>query len=295
MGALEDIEQAVRDVAERAGPAVVGIGGRRGQGATGVVVASGQVLTNAHNAYGERVTVTFADGRQATAEVTGSDIDGDVALLAVDTGDVAPPSWADEVPGIGAVVVALANPGGRGLRATVGTVSATGRPFAGPRGRRIAGSIEHTAPLAHGSSGGPLLDRAGHLVGMNTHRLRGGFYLALPADTRLREQVDGLARGDTPRRRRLGVALAPAHVARRLRTAVGLDERDGLLVRGVEEGSPAERAGLRQGDLLVTAGGRALTTADVLHEVLDELAEGGPVTLVVLRGTEELTVEVPLE
>ena len=112
----------------------------------------------------------------------------------------------------GAPILALANPGGRGLRTTFGLVSATGRGFRGPRGRRVAGSIEHTAPLPRGSSGGPLVDPGGNLLGLNAVRRDGGFILALPADAALRRRVDELARGEAVERPRLGVALAPPRV-----------------------------------------------------------------------------------
>jgi len=193
--------------------------------------------------------------------------------------------------GVGAAVFAVANPGGQ-LRVTFGLVSAVGRAFRGPRGRRIAGSIEHTAPLPRGSSGGPVVDAAGNLLGLNTNRLGDGFYLALPADAELRRRLEALGRGESPARPRLGVGIAPARVARQLRRAVGLPERDGLLVRVVEEGGPADRAGLRTGDLLVEAGGRAVTDADELYEALDQIGEDQTLELRVLRGTEELTVTV---
>jgi len=147
---------------------------------------------------------------------------------------------AGEALVLGTPVVAMSNPGGRGLRATVGFVSSTGRPFRGPRGHRIEGSVEHTAPLPAGSSGGPLLDLDGRLVGLNTHRLGEGFYLALPATAAFQARARALAAGESPRGRRLGVGLAPVPVARRLRRAVGLPDAEGLLVRLVEEGSPAE-------------------------------------------------------
>ena len=107
------------------------------------------------------------------------------------------------------------------------------------------GSVEHTAPLAPGSSGGALLDAPGRLLGINTNRLGEGFYLALPADDALRDRIDALGRGESTERPRLGIAVAPQHVARRLRRSVGLPERDGLLVRGVEDGSPAAAAGIQ--------------------------------------------------
>lgn len=292
MDALQQIEDVVRRVAEGAGPAVVGVGPRAGSGSTGVVVADGRVLTNAHNTGGREIVVTFADGRSAPADVAAVDVDGDLAVLTADTAGAPAIAWSPDDTSVGTAVVALANPGGRGLRATIGFVSATGRAFTGPRGRRITGSIEHTAPLAHGSSGGALLDRQGRLVGLNTNRLRGGFYLALPTDADLRARVDALASGDSPRRVRLGLALAPPHVASRLREAVGLPERDGLLVRGVEEGSPAERAGLRRGDLLVEAAGSPVTDAEALHSILERLDEGATLALTVVRGTEDVAVTV---
>jgi S1-C subfamily serine protease len=293
MSALEELEQAVTTVAERAGAAVVGIGRGPGRG-SGIVLAEGRVATNAHNLRGEEVTVVFADGRSETGRVEGVDVDADLAVVAVDTGDARPLPWADGEDGsirLGTAVFALANPGGR-RRVTVGFVSAVNRAFRGPRGRRITGSVEHTAPLGRGSSGGPVVSADGRLLGINTNRLGDGFYLAIPADAELRGRLDALARGESPARPRLGVGVAPARVARRLRSAVGLPERDGLLVRAVEEGGPAERAGVRVGDLIVTAGGREVRDADELHDVLDGLGEEGTLQLALVRGTEELTVIV---
>jgi serine protease Do len=295
MSALEELEEAVARVAEQAGSCVVGIGRGLGRG-SGIVLADGRVATNAHNLRGDEVTVVFADGRSTTGRVEGVDVDADLAVVAVDTGGVQPLPWAadgaESLPvRLGTAVFALANPGGR-RRVTVGFVSATNRAFRGPRGRRITGSVEHTAPLGRGSSGGPVVDAAGRLLGINTNRLGDGFYLAVPADAELRGRLDALARGESPARPRLGVGIAPARVARRLRGAVGLPERDGLLVRAVEDGSPADRAGIRVGDLIVAAGGREVRDADELHEVLDGLAEDGTLQLALVRATEELTVTV---
>lgn len=292
MDTMAAFEEAVRSAAGRVGPAVVGIGAGRGSG-SGVVVGNGMVLTNAHNLHGEEVAVTFSDGRMTSGSLAGVDVDGDLAVIAVDTSQVDGPAWRDGTDvTAGTVVLALANPGGRGLHTTFGIVSAVGRAFRGPRGRRIAGSIEHTAPLPRGSSGGPVVDVEGRLLGINTHRMGDGFYLALPADAELRDRVEALGRGEAPSRRRLGLAVAPPAVAHRLRGAVGLPIRDGLLVQGVEDGSPADRAGLRRGDLLVEAGGRELRSGDDLFAALDALEPGGSLTLAVVRGTEELSVAV---
>ena len=185
--------------------------------------------------------------------------------------------------------MALANPGGRGLRATLGFVSSEARSFRGPRGRRVRGAIEHTAPLPRGSSGGPLVDSAGNLLGINSLRLDGGLILAAPANAAARERIVLLARGEAPAPHRLGVAIAPPRAARRMRRAVGLPEREGLLVRAVEEDGPADAAGIERGDLIVAAGGREIDV-EALYGALDDLpASGGELELGVVRGTEERT------
>ncbi|MFL5777782.1 MAG: S1C family serine protease [Chloroflexota bacterium] len=289
MAVIEDLQSAIGSVAERIGPSVVGIGTH--QRGSGVVFADGHVLTNAHNLRADTTNVTFADGRRAQGRVAGADVDGDLAVLAVDTAGAPAVEWG-QGDGLapGAIVFgAAASPGG-GTRLTFGTVTAVAREFRGPGGRRIAGSLEHTAPLAQGSSGGGLFDGQGRLVGLNTNRLGEGFYLALPADSALRDRVEALSHGETPNRLRLGVAVAPAHVARRLQRSVGLPERDGLLVRGVEDDSLAARAGIQGGDLIVEAGGKAVTDADELHEALASLQL--PFEIRLVRGTEERVVSV---
>jgi serine protease Do len=295
MSVIEDIGAAIGDAASQRGGSVVGLGSGWNLG-SGVVVAPGRVLTNAHNLRREEVTVTFSDGRRGTGRVAGADPDLDVAVIEVDTAGAEPVTWPDapEHPGIGEPVIALANPGGRGLRATLGFVSSPARSFRGPRGRRIAGAIEHTAPLPRGSSGGPLLDAAGALLGINSVRADGGLILAIPADSELRRRVESLGRGEAPRRARLGVAIAPPRVARRMRRAVGLPERDGVLIRAVEDGGPAAQAGIERGDLVVAVAGLPIDRMDVLYDALDAAAGDAQLELTVVRGNDERTVSVTL-
>ena len=290
MAILDEIQASIVQLAEGAGASVVGIGQRWGVG-SGIVLAQGRVLTNAHNVRGDEVTVTFADGRTAEGRVAGLDVDADVAVLETDTGDAAALAWATGTAGIGMPVFALANPGGRGLRVTFGFVSGVDRTFRGPRGVRITGSLEHTAPLLPGSSGGPVLDAGGQLVGINTNRLGEGFYLAISADEALRGRAGALARGETATPPKLGIAITPRHVARRLRRAVGLPDIDGLLIREVMEDSPAARANLAPGDLIVAAGGRPVRSMDDLFDAL-QAARAGTLQLAVVRGTDERTIEV---
>jgi serine protease Do len=298
MTVVGELERSIQSAAAGVGPAVVGLGRGWGVG-SGVVFEPGHVLTNAHNLRrgdGE-LDVSFGDGRREPGRVAGVDVDLDVGVIAVETGDVTPVRWepgAGSEPVVGQLVFALGNPGGRGLRVTPGFVSAIERSFRGPRGRRINGAIEHTAPLPRGSSGGALIDASGALLGLNTIRVEGGLILALPADAALREAVSLLAAGEAPERARLGVAILPARAARRLRRAVGLPARPGLLVQRVEDGSPAAQAGVQQGDLLVEAGSVALDDADALYQALDQAGVGGSLELTIVRGEQERIVSVGL-
>jgi serine protease Do len=291
MSSLDSVQSAIAAAAERVGPSVVGLGRGWGLG-SGVVIGEGHVLTSAHNLRRDGVTVAFADGRRERAEVAATDPDLDLAVLEVDTGDSPSIEWEPgDRPGIGTPVLALANPGGRGLRVTLGFVSSGERSFRGPRGRRIRGAIEHTAPLPRGSSGGPLVDTDGRLLGLNALRLEGGLILAVSATEGVKERALRMARGEASSRARLGVAVAPPRLARRMRRAVGLPEREGLLVRAVEDGGPADSAGIERGDLLVAAAGRELASVDALYEVLDGVSPGDTIELTVVRGTDERTVK----
>jgi S1-C subfamily serine protease len=292
MAVLEELQTVIGGAAERLGQSVVGLGRGWSLG-SGTIVGENRVLTNAHNLRREEVTVTFADGRRETGKVAGVDPDLDLAVIDVPTGGQPALEWGDGgEPAIGKAVLALGNPGGRGLRVTLGFVSSGPRSFRGPRGRRVAGAIEHTAPLPRGSSGGPLVDTDGRLIGINTIRADGNLILALPVAA-LRERIDQLARGEASATPRLGVAVAPPRVARRMRRAVGLPEREGLLVRGVEDDSPAAAAGIERGDLIARAGGRDIDSIDALYAVLDALPDSKRLPLIVVRGTEERELEVP--
>jgi serine protease Do len=288
MSVIEELQSAVSSVADRVGPSVVGIG--RGTRGSGVVIGAGKVLTNAHNLRGDEVTVTFADGRRTIGKVAAYDGDGDLAVVDVDTAGASPVEWGEGDLAVGSAVFGAGASHGGGTRVTFGLVSAVSRAFRGPGGRRIEGSVEHTAPLAPGSSGGPLLDSTGRLIGLNTNRIGEGFYLALPADAALRGRVDALARGESPVRPRLGVAVAPSHIAQRMRQSVGLPERDGVLVRGVEDGSLAAAAGIQAGDLIVEAGGKPVADADDLFAAL--AAVETPFEVKIVRGADERTVKV---
>lgn len=289
---LEELGTAIREIVTTVGPVVVRVAGGW-RGASGVVTAAGRVVTNAHNVRGEGVEVTFGDGRSAAGSLAGMDADGDLAVITVDTGGITPVPISTAVPTLGAPVFAVAATTS-GSRITFGLISGVQRSFRGPGGQRISGSIEHTAPMAPGSSGSALVDGAGRLLGINTNRVGGGFYLAMATDGGLLARIEALARGEVPRRPRLGIGLAPARAARQMRLAVGLPDRDGLLVRDVDPDGPAGLAGIDVGDLLTTAAGKTLASVDDLADALGAVPTATVIDLGVVRGVEERTVRVVL-
>ena len=274
-------------IAGSVGESVVGLrrGARRG---SGVVVAQDRVAVLVHSLREDRVEVVFADGRSEDAELAGVDRRHGVALLQVPTDGAAIVRWSQAQPSIGDSVFALANPGAGGLRATEGRVSAAPVTLRGRHGRSLEGMIEHTAPLPRGAGGGPLVDTDGAVLGVNALRADPGFLLALPAAV-VSGAVEGLLEGRA-RPRYLGVALAPPGASRRMRAAVGLPQRDGLLVRRVESGGPAELAGVQVGDLLVGLGD---TEVQDLADVFDAIdSAGGPLEVRIVRGAESLALTV---
>lgn len=181
-----------RQAADVVGPSVVQVGGehrgRHGGRGGGIVIEPGAIVTNAHDLRGAEITVTFADGRRETGTVAGHDIDGDLAVVKVDTGDSPVADWGGGAD-LGEPVFTVSRLGDGGVRVTAGTVSATGRSFRGPRGRQIRGSLEHTAPRGRGSSGSPIVDGDGRVVAA------GGFDIASVDD--LHEALDAVPPGES--------------------------------------------------------------------------------------------------
>lgn len=293
MGFADELEAAAAAVREQALPAVVGVGNRWPSG-SGIVFGEGLVVTSAHNVHSDSPRVHFADGSQRDSTAVVADVAGDLAVITVATEGAGIAKWAESGPQLGTPVFAAANPGGRGARLSFGVVSGEARTFKGPGGRPISGGFEHTAPLPRGSSGGPVLTLAGELLGINTKRLGEGLYAAISADAGLRTRLDALARGEVVARPYLGVGLLPGEVARRLRLAVGLPERSGVLVQHLDEEGPAAQAGVLRGDLLTSAKGVPLSRVSDLHRILADSTPGARISLELVRGTEEKQFEVTL-
>jgi serine protease Do len=264
----------------------LGRGARRG---SGVVIGENRVAVPSYRLADDRVEVILSDGRRSPGELAGVDRHLGIGLLRAETADLPAVDWSDRAPQVGDSVFALGDPGS-GLRITQGTVSATPVSVRSRAGRPIA-MIEHTAPIPRGAGGGPLADESGGVVGLNALRGDPGFLLAIPAAA-VRGAIEGILAGRE--QVRLGVALSSTSAARRMRSAVGLPDRPGLLVRGVESASPAARAGVLRGDLLVRLGDSDLAGLDDLLSALDANAGRDAVRLGVARGSEESELAVDL-
>lgn len=263
----------------------LGRGARRG---SGLVVGQDRLIAMSYSLAGPSVELRIA-GQVVEGTVERSDRVVGISLIAAPTGEIAPITWADRVPELGDVVFAAGDPG-TGLRITEGRVSAEPLSLRGRSGHLLEG-LEHTAPLPRGSAGGPLLDADGAVVGLNVLRTDPGFLFAVGTPS-VQPAMNRLLRGDAEPAR-LGIAIAPPRVARRLRGAVGLPERDGLLVRDVEDESVAARAGVQRGDLIIGLGSVEIDSVDALFAAL-EASTAEPTVLRLVRGVDEMEVPIDL-
>jgi S1-C subfamily serine protease len=295
---LDAYSRAVVAAAERVSPSVVKIEVGRENGGTGsgfVFTPDGFVLTNSHVVHrGGPVHVTAADGRRLAAEVVGDDPETDVAVLRVHASDLPAVLLGDsQALRVGQLVVAIGNPYGFQCTVTAGVVSALGRALRGASGRLIDDVIQTDAALNPGSSGGPLVTAAGEVVGVNTAVIRPaqGLCFAIGINTAA-FVTTRLLRDGRVRRAYIGVAGQSVTVPRRLARVHGLAAGAGVLVAGVEPESPAARAGVRDGDLIVAFDSRPVSGVDDLHRSLTEAAVGRVTAVAVLRRGERLDLQV---
>ena len=289
---LDAYSQAVIGVVRKVGPSVVAVTGRRGErdGGSGsgfLITPDGYALTNSHVIHGrERLSATTQDGDTLDAEVIGDDSATDTALIRVAARDLPYAELGDsESLLVGQLVIAMGNPLGFQSTVSTGVVSALGRSMRGVGGRLIADIIQHTAPLNPGNSGGPLVDSRGQVVGINTAiiALAQGLGFAIPAGT-ARWVVGELIGHGRVRRRALGLTATVVPLPRRLARALDLLNDRAAQIVATTPGGPADVAGLRSDDLIVTVGGRIVSGVDDRHRVLARLPQERPVTLGIVRG-----------
>jgi S1-C subfamily serine protease len=270
-----------------------------GAGSAFVVAPDGYLLTNSHVVAGAReVRVRSASGDDVAGTVVGDDAATDLALVAADPAALGggPVAWLP-IDGTvaarpGQLVVAIGNPLGFDSTVSTGVVSALGRTLRSKNGRLIDGVVQHTAPLNPGNSGGPLLDSRGRVVGVNTAIIARsqsiGF--AISVDTVAWVLAELMARGRV-RRAWLGIGGMRRPLDRRLARHHGLGA-SAVEILSIEAGGPAARAGLRDGDLVIRIGARAVASVDELHRLLREIVPGAPIAVGVVRRGQLLEVEI---
>lgn len=312
---LDAYSRAVSGAVTRVGPAVVNIsvvGERRtrrgpfevrGAGSGFVLTPDGYILTNNHVVEEARqMEAVLPDGRSFAVEVVGTDPATDLAVVrvqgyfaasfpAVELGD-------SERLRVGQVAIAIGNPHGLQTSVTAGVISALGRTLPAPNGKRLIENVIQTdAPLNPGNSGGPLVDSRGRVIGVNTAIAPGsqGICFAVPINTG-RWVAGLLIREGRVRRAYLGIATQPRPIPANWRRRHELEQTVGLEVVRAEPGKPAAQAGLRQGDIIISIGGRRVQRATDLHALLQGPAIGQLLPLVALRDGERRTITlVPIE
>lgn len=296
---MDAYSQAVVGAVRRVGPAVVHIQVRqgRGQGGSGsgfIFTPDGFILTNSHVVHGASdLAVSTADGEVFAAEVVGDDPDTDLAVIRGSHNMTSAPLGSSRKLTVGQLVIAIGNPLGFQHTVTAGVVSALGRAMRSRSGRLIDGVIQTDAALNPGNSGGPLVDSQGQVVGVNTATIMGaqGICFAIGADT-AEFVASRLIRDGHVRRSHIGVTGQGVALHRRLVRYYDLACESGLLVLGVVPGSPAQRAGLRERDVVVRFASKAIAGVDDLHRMLTDELSGVTCEIDVVRGTELLKLVV---
>lgn len=309
---LDAYSRAVIQAAEQISPAVVNIevntgangpsaqpsrfpGERRGSGSGFIFTPDGFILTNSHVVHqATRLEVTLADGREFNAQLSGDDPATDLAVIRIDGDSLSPVKLGDsQQVRVGQVAIAIGNPYGFQTTVTAGVVSALGRSLRTDSGRLVDNIIQTDAALNPGNSGGPLINSHGEVIGVNTAMIlpAQGLCFAIAINTakfvagqlmqhgRVRRSVIGVGGQDTPLRRQ----LVRYH---------NLPSESGILVVSIEPRSPAQRAGLIEGDVIVGFGDQTIGSIDALHRLLTHEQVGKRSPLTILRRNDKLTVTI---
>jgi S1-C subfamily serine protease len=306
---LDAYSQAVVDAVERVSPSVVNIETRRpapkqpvrdprglGGSASGFLFTpDGFILTNSHVVHGaESIRVTRDDGQVREATLIGDDPETDLAVVRIGPDSLVPATLGDSgAVRVGQVAIAIGNPYGFQTTVTAGVVSALGRSLRAQTGRLIDNVLQTDAALNPGNSGGPLVDSRGEVIGVNTAMISPaqGICFAIGINTAKFVAVR-LIRDGKVTRSYIGIGGQTVPVARRVARFHQLSVESGVLVVSLEQGGPAEKAGVRVGDRIVGFGGQPVGGIDGLQLLLTELRVGVPTPTTVLRLTEKLDLEV---
>jgi S1-C subfamily serine protease len=302
---LDEYSRAVISAVERVAPAVANIEIQQrsknhpshigGSGSGFVIAPDGFILTNSHVVHSAtRIVVNLSDGRDYPAHLVGDDPETDLAVIRVDAPHLVHVRLADsESLRVGQIAIAIGNPLGFQASVTAGVISALGRSMYSQSGRLIDNIIQTDAALNPGNSGGPLVNSAGEVIGVNTAMIRPAQGICFAIASNTAKLVAGwLIRDGRIRRSYIGVAGQNVPLHRRIIRFYNLALETGVLVVSVEKNSPAQRAGLREGDIVVAFGERPIGTIHDLHKILVGEQIGVPANLVVIRHTEKLELSV---
>ncbi len=301
---LDAYSRAVMAVVASVGPATISLGRSndwslsgdaqpQGSGSGVIVSADGHALTNSHVVHGRtRLAARTAEGDTLDATVMGDDPATDLALVKLAAKDLPSAALAPNPPRVGQLAIAVGNPFGLHSTVSTGVVSALGRSLRGPGGRMIDDVVQHTAPLNPGNSGGPLVDSRGLVLGINSAVIAWsqGLGFAVSAATARWVMSEMLTHGRV-RRVQLGIAAAQREIPAQTARDLDLLNEGAVQVMGVEPRSPADRAGLREGDLIVGIADRIINSIDDLHRALARATAGKPVQLLVVRDGRRLERE----
>jgi S1-C subfamily serine protease len=305
---LDAYSNAVTTAADAVSPSVVKIDvfNRRGRGNNGqpgsgsgfIITPDGFILTNSHVVHGaERIEVTLADGRRPDAHLVGTDPDTDLAVIRIYAPNLKPVRLGDSNQlRVGQLAIAIGNPYGFQYTVTAGVVSALGRSFRAQSGRLMDNLVQTDAALNPGNSGGPLVNSRGEVIGVNTAVILPAQGLCFAIGINTAKYIAGwLIKDGAVRRSYIGVGGQTAKIHRRVVRHFQLANETGLLVLGVEPGSPASRAGLREGDIVVEFNNHAIAGIDDLHKHLTGAQVGVRSSLTVIRHNEKLALEITPE
>jgi S1-C subfamily serine protease len=302
---LDEYSRAVVSAVERVAPAVANIEIQQqsknrprdigGSGSGFVIAPDGFILTNSHVVHSAtRIVVNLSDGRDYPAQLVGDDPETDLAVIRIDAPHLVHVRLADsESLRVGQVAIAIGNPLGFQASVTAGVISALGRSMHSQSGRLIDNIIQTDAALNPGNSGGPLVNSAGEVIGVNTAMIRPaqGICFAIASNT-ARLVAGWLIRDGRIRRSYIGVAGQNVPLHRRVIRFYNLPLETGVLVVSVETDSPARSAGLWEGDIIVGFNDRPIGTIHDLHKMLVNEQIGVPTKLLVIRHTEKLELSV---
>src|SRR5881227_713952 len=305
---LDAYSRAVVSAAERVSPSVAKIEvtqsararngesrERQGGGSGFIFTPDGLVLTNSHVVHdASRIQVSLPDGRRCPAHLIGDDPATDIAVIRIDAPSLPAVELGDSQKlRVGQLAIAIGNPYGFQYTVTAGVVSALGRSLRSYSGRLIDDVIQTDASLNPGNSGGPLVSSDGRVIGVNTATIMGAQGLCFAIGINTAKFVAGrLLRDGRIRRAYIGVEAQTVPLHRRLVRFYDLPQESGVIVSAVTPDSPAQRAGLREGDVIVALDGKAVAGVDDLHRLLTDAHVGVSRSLTVLRWTEKLELQV---